>query len=75
MKRFRPTFEQAAVGMARVSILGRWLEVNRKLCQILGYTEEEMYRLSFQAVTHPDDRDAGREPRTTLSPVRSAALA
>ena len=60
-KRFRSTFEQAAVGMARVSILGRWLEVNSKLCQILGYTEEEMSRLGFQEVTHPDDLDADVE--------------
>ena len=60
-KRFRATFEQAAVGMARVSILGRWLEVNSKLCQILGYTEEEMYRLGFQEITHPDDLDADVE--------------
>src|SRR5687767_1319635 len=60
-KRFRATFEQAAVGMARVSILGRWLEVNSKLCQILGYTEEEMSRLGFQEVTHPDDLDADVE--------------
>jgi PAS domain S-box-containing protein len=62
LKRFRPIFEQAAVGLARVSILGQWLEVNRKLCQILGYTEEEMYRLGFQEVTHPDDLDADVEP-------------
>ena len=60
-KRFRATFDQAAVGMARVSIHGRWLEVNSKLCQILGYTEEEMYQLVLQDITHPDDLDADIE--------------
>jgi len=57
-ERFRATFEQAAVGMARLSIFSRWLEVNSKLCQILGYTEEEMYQLGLREITHPDDLDA-----------------
>ncbi len=58
---FRATFEQAAVGMAHVSILTRWLKANDRLCQMLGYTEEEMLRLGFQEVTHPDDLDADFE--------------
>ena len=54
---FRATFEQAAVGMAHVSVLTRWLKANDRLCRMLGYTEEEMLRLGFQEVTHPDDLD------------------
>ena len=40
-KEFRSLFELSAVGMARVSPEGRYLRVNRKLCDMLGYTEED----------------------------------
>jgi len=53
--RFRATFEQAAVGVAHVSTEGKFLRVNRKFCQIVGYSEEEMFGLSFQEITHADD--------------------
>ncbi len=56
--RFRATFEHAAAGVALVGLDGRWLRVNRRLCDKLGYTEEEMLRLTFQDITHPDDLDA-----------------
>src|SRR5689334_788511 len=54
-ERFRATFEQAAVGMALVGLDGRWLRVNHKLCALVGYTHDEMMRLTFQNITHPDD--------------------
>jgi len=54
-QRFRATFEQAAVGMAQTSPDGRWLRVNQKLCDIAGYTREELLARTFQDVTHPDD--------------------
>jgi PAS domain S-box-containing protein len=57
-QRFRATFEQAAVGMAVVAPDGRWLRVNRKLCDIVGYSREELLARSFQDITHPDDLDA-----------------
>jgi PAS domain S-box-containing protein len=60
-ERFRATFEQAAVGMAHVGLDGRWLRVNRKLCRILGYERDELLRLTFQDVTHPDDLAADLE--------------
>jgi PAS domain S-box-containing protein len=60
-ERFRTTFDRAAVGMAHVSPDGRWLRINPKLCQILGYTREELLSLSFQDITHPDDLDADLE--------------
>lgn len=56
-ERFRGTFEQAAVGVALVAPDGKWLRVNRKLCNIVGYTVEEMRALTFQDITHPDDLD------------------
>ncbi len=54
-KRFRSVFDQAAIGVARVNLNGSWLEVNKKLCDIVGYTEEELLTKTFQDITHPDD--------------------
>jgi two-component system sensor histidine kinase UhpB len=56
-KRFRATFEQAAVGIALVSPDGHWLRVNQKLCDIVGYTRDELSSLTFQDITHADDLD------------------
>ena len=56
-ERFRVIFELSAVGTAIVGLDGRWLLVNRQLCDILGYPEEELYRRTFQSMTHPDDVD------------------
>jgi diguanylate cyclase (GGDEF)-like protein/PAS domain S-box-containing protein len=53
--RFRSAFDYAAIGMALVSTEGRWLQVNRSLCQILGYNEKELLLTDFLSVTHPDD--------------------
>ncbi len=53
--RFRATFEQAAVGMAHVGVDGGWLRVNDRLCDIVGYPREELLKLSFQDITHPED--------------------
>lgn len=54
-ERFRATFEQAATGIAHVAPDGNWLRVNQKLCDIVGYSDEELLKLSFQDITHPDD--------------------
>jgi PAS domain S-box-containing protein len=56
--RFRGTFEQAAVGIAHVGLDGRWLRVNQRLCDIVGYGHDELLRLTFQDITHPDDLEA-----------------
>lgn len=53
--RFRATFDQAAVGMAHVSLEGKWLHVNDKICEILGYSREILLGLTFQEVTYPPD--------------------
>ncbi|WP_298231209.1 PAS domain S-box protein [uncultured Azohydromonas sp.] len=57
-ERFQATFEQAAVGIALVAPDGRWLRVNRKLCDILGYTTQELLALTYQDITHPDHLEA-----------------
>jgi PAS domain S-box-containing protein len=54
-ERFRATFEQAAIGMAHISNDGYWLRVNQKLCDILGYTHEELLQITWQQITHPED--------------------
>lgn len=56
-ERLRATIEQAAVGIAHVHPDGRWVSVNQKLCDIVGYTKSELEQLSFQGITHPDDLD------------------
>jgi len=55
---FDALFEQAAVGVALVAPDGRWLRVNRKLCEIVGYSWQELMGKTFQDITHPDDLDA-----------------
>lgn len=58
-ERFRAAFEQAGVGMALRDIdphRTRWLLVNQKLCDMLGYTAPELLALTSTDITHPDDR-------------------
>ncbi|HMG73044.1 MAG TPA: diguanylate cyclase [Pyrinomonadaceae bacterium] len=52
---FRNAFDYAAIGMALVSPQGAWLRVNRSLCELIGYSEEELLDSNFQGVTHADD--------------------
>lgn len=52
---FRSAIHYAAIGMALVSIEGKWLKVNHALCQMLGYREDELLTSDFQLITHPDD--------------------
>lgn len=59
--RFRTIFEQTAIGIALVGPDGRWLNVNKKLCDFLGYTETELLAKTFQDITHPDDLTADTE--------------
>lgn len=52
---FRKTFDNAPIGMSMVGLDYRFIRVNKALCDMLGYTAEEMTRLTFIDVTHPDD--------------------
>jgi len=49
------TFDNAAIGMAVVSVDGSWLQVNESLCKLLGYSEQELRATSFQRLTHAED--------------------
>ncbi|HEX5848000.1 MAG TPA: PAS domain S-box protein [Rubrobacter sp.] len=52
---FRAVFGSATLGMAFWSLDGKWLQVNPAMCEITGYTEEELLATDFQSITHPDD--------------------
>ncbi len=56
-ERFRTTFEAAAVGMAHSAPDGRWLRVNRKFCQIVGYEQEELLGFTFWDITPPEEME------------------
>ncbi|MBC7963864.1 MAG: diguanylate cyclase [Steroidobacteraceae bacterium] len=56
--KFRNILENAPIGMAMVSIEGRFMLVNRSLCEIVGYTKEELENLTYQEITHPDDLES-----------------
>jgi PAS domain S-box-containing protein len=56
--RFASAFENAAIGMALVALDGRWLKVNHALCEIVGYSNQELLAKTFQDITHPEDLEA-----------------
>lgn len=53
--KFREAFDHATIGMALVGLDGGWLKVNRSLCEIVGYSEEELLTKTLQDITHPED--------------------
>lgn len=59
--RFRTTFEQAAVGVAHVDFEGRFIRINQRFCDIVGYSKAEILALTFQEITHPEDLDVDWE--------------
>ncbi|MCB1956511.1 MAG: PAS domain S-box protein [Rhodocyclaceae bacterium] len=58
--RYRTTFQQAPVGIASLSLDARWVEANDTLCQMLGFSRDELVGRAALLVTHPDDRPAER---------------
>ena len=52
---FRGIFENSPIGISLMSLDKKWIMVNDALCDILGYSREELLRLSFADVSHPDD--------------------
>jgi PAS domain S-box-containing protein len=65
-ERFRRTFELAGSGLAQVSLDGRFLRVNPRLCEILGYSESELRALTVKDISHPEDRDLVDGPRARV---------
>lgn len=52
---FRQLFEEAPIGMAVVGLDDRYVQVNARLCDMVGYYEEELTHLTTSEITHPDD--------------------
>lgn len=57
----RGAFEHSAMGMALVSPEGKWFRVNKALCDMLGYSPEELKDMHFKEITHEEDREEGIE--------------
>lgn len=55
---FETAFSHAPIGMALVGLNGRWLKVNRAICRMIGWSQEELLERTFQDLTHPDDLSA-----------------
>ena len=55
--RFRSAFDNAPIGVAIVDLEGRFVQVNRSLCEMLGYPEKELVATTFMEITYPDDVD------------------
>lgn len=64
--RFAGAFAHAPIGMALASPEGRWLEVNRALCALLGYPAHDLCTLTIDDLTHPEDRVGGRPARAPV---------
>jgi two-component system sensor kinase FixL len=54
-RRFEATFEQAAIGIAHLDTGGRWIRINRRFCEITGYSLAELMRKTVDEITHPED--------------------
>ena len=69
---FRAVFEQAAVGVAQVETkTGRFVMVNQRYCDIVGYTAEELIGLTIQEISYPDDLPANER---NLKLLRAGAI-
>ena len=67
-ERFRTMFTQAPIGMALIdSLTGQIYEANSKNAQIAGRTTEEMCRLDWMSITHPDDVQADLDNMARLN--------
>lgn len=64
--RFLATFNQAAVGIVHADLDGRFIEVNQKFCEMLGYSRTELLEMTSHRITHPDDQEASRRFRQRL---------
>lgn len=64
--RFRGAFDNARSGKSIGDADGNWLRVNQALCRMLGYEEEELLKLGWLAVTHPDDRTESNDRAQSL---------
>ena len=65
-ERFRRTFELAGSGLAHIGMDRRFMRVNPRLCEILGYPEAELLKLRGKDISHPEDTDVINNERPRL---------
>ncbi len=63
--RFRTFFDTVAVGTAELDASGHFVQVNERLCQITGYSPEELLGMTIPDLMHPEDRDSDKEGLAT----------
>jgi PAS domain S-box-containing protein len=73
---FHTAFEAAPFGMCLTTLDGRFLQANAALCQLLGYSQQELTAGAWAAITHPDDMERSRQAGYRLmdSPASSVEL-
>ncbi|MCU0535725.1 MAG: PAS domain S-box protein [Hydrococcus sp. Prado102] len=59
-EQYRMTFDLVALGVCNVALDGRWMRFNQEICEIVGYTREELLAKNYQEITHPDDLETDR---------------
>jgi len=65
-KHYADTIELAAIGIAHVSDAGRYVHVNRWMCELLGYSRDELLGMTVKQVSHPDDKTMADKVRAQL---------
>lgn len=55
------TYEQAAIGIAHMTLAEEWISINQRYCDITGYSRDEMMKLRLEDLTHPDDIEASQD--------------
>jgi PAS domain S-box-containing protein len=64
--RYRNSFQKSAIGIAHCDLNGRYLLANRRLCEIVGYSFDDLSLRTFCEITHPDDLDQEIDLRRRL---------
>jgi diguanylate cyclase (GGDEF)-like protein/PAS domain S-box-containing protein len=72
--RHASTFELAAIGISHVAANGRFIHVNRQLCEMLGYSRDELLCLTVKEISHPEDVDVTDANATALRAGRIASF-
>ena len=70
-RKFREAFDLVGIGLTQVDVEGRFVVVNRRFCEMLGYSRDELIGKRFEEIIHPDDR--GEDEAATSEAVRSEA--
>lgn len=73
-ERFRTAFQFAPIGKALCKSNGQYLQVNKAICEMMGYSEAELLRMTWRDLTHPDDLPVSEEVQRRLWSTDSSPL-